>query len=109
MYKLHIRINCGVEVFIEGNCDGATKEVKDNDVGDVELGEEPPVVLGPVWHDRVPREECSFGELSLFRVLGNGHHVAREDDVGTPGVHWVVVLLSAVVALNTNILGGQTK
>ena len=99
MARLHVRIDCGIEVFIERNCDGATKEVKDNDVGDVELGEEPPVVLGPVWHDRMPREESSFGKFSLLGVLGYGHHVACEDDVGTPGVHWVVVLLSAVVAL----------
>ena len=54
LLKLKVRIDCSIKVFIEGNCDGTAKEVKDDDVGDVELGEEPPVVLGPVGHDRMP-------------------------------------------------------
>ena len=95
----HVRIHRSIEVFLQRNCDGSTKEVKDDDVGDVQFGEEPAMVLGPVGHDRVPREQGPFGEFSLLRVLGNRHHVASEDDVGTSRVHWVIVLLGAVVPL----------
>ena len=107
--KLHVRIHCCIEVFLQWNSDGATEEVKDDDVGDVELGEEPSVVLGPVRHDRMPREQRSFGKFSLCGVLGYGHHAASEDDVGTPRIHWVVVLLSAVVALKNKSWAGQMK
>ena len=97
--ELHVRIHCSIKVILQRNCDGTTKEIEDDDVGDVQLGEEPPMVLGPVGHDRVPREQGPFGEFPLLRVLGHRHHVASEDDVGTSRVHWVIVLLGAVVPL----------
>ena len=97
--RSHIRVNFSVEVILQGHSNGPTEEVEDDDVGDVELGKEPAVVLRPIWHHRVSRKEGFLGELGLVGALGHLDHAAGEDDVGAPGVHWVVVLLSAVVAL----------
>jgi len=97
--KILLWVDCGSEILLYGDCDCTPKVVKQEDVGDVELGYEPPVVLRPIQHGGVAGEEGVLGELPLLGALSNCQDVAGEDDVSTAGVLGVELVLPAVGAL----------
>ena len=109
------------KVLLDRNSDGPPVPVEQEDVLDVELGEEKSVILRPALHVRMTGKERLSGNGGLLRIriltwykhhldissccfcicctLTYLDHVPCEDDVSTPGVLIVPSLLPAVAGL----------
>ena len=94
-----VGLNLCSKVLINWDIDGPSEVVEEEDVLNVQLAEEPAVILRPELHVWVSGEERLPGQLALLGVLLYLDHGAGEDEVGTPRVLLVVVVLLAVVAL----------
>ena len=94
-----VGLNLCSKVLINWDIDGPSEVVEEEDVLNVQLAEEPAVILWPELHVWVSGEERLPGQLALLGVLLYLDHGAGEDEVGTPRVLLVVVVLLAVVAL----------
>ena len=55
-------------VLLQGDSDGATIPVEEEDVLNVKFAEEPSVILWPELHVRVAREQSLSGNKALVRV-----------------------------------------
>ena len=94
-----VDLNLCCEVLVNWDIDGPPEVVEEENVLNVQLAEEPAVILRPELHVWVSGEERLPGQLALLGVLLYLDHGAGEDEVGTPRVLLVVVVLLAVVAL----------
>ena len=94
-----VGLNLCCKVIINRDSDGPPEVVEEEDVLNVQLAEEPAVVLRPELHVWVSGEERLPGQLSLLRVRLNLDDGPGEDEVSAPRVLLVVVVLLAVVAL----------
>ena len=94
-----VGLNLRRKVIINRDSDGPPEVVEEEDVLNVQLAEEPAVVLRPELHVWVSGEERLPGQLSLLRVRLYLDYGSGEDEVSAPRVLLVVVVLLAVVAL----------
>lgn len=56
-HNLSTSLEDNIKVLLDGHINGASKEVKEDDIGDVELGKEPFMTHWPVWHHRMTGEQ----------------------------------------------------